>query len=115
MPLQIKCDRDYFKSVVAYAKSLGGKSWESFRNCMRSLGINNPGSVNEERKRHVHLYKDFAPYSFGFGVFFSEREQLIPKYAGGMICHGAGSNGAGGPEFSVTLSPQNYVHWQLHT
>lgn len=111
MSLKVKCDRDYFVSVVKAAKQLGGKSWESFKRCMLQLGApGEPGSTNAQT--YSEIYKDFAPLSFGFARFRHDGRMI---FVGGMICHGAGSTGGGGPEFSVTLNPKNFPHWQLHT
>lgn len=118
MPLKIKCSREYFKSVVAYAKSLGGESWESFKNRMKQIANNGDSKSNYNQWGVVtHLYKDFAPYSFEFARIatkgkFKNNPLLLN---GGVICHGANSSGIGMPEMSVTLSPQPFVNWQIHT
>ena len=116
MPLILRCSREYFVSVVKYAKSLGGKSWESFKSEMKYLGGNpTPGSNHDKWGVETHLFKDFAPYSFEFARFATRGEykgKLMVN--GGLICHGANSSGVGFPECSVTLSPQSYIHWQCH-
>lgn len=64
----------------------------------------------------VRLFKDFAPYSFGFVI---ERKGPHGEFhhllAGGLLFHGpADGYGSGdGPTYAVSLTP---VHgWSTHT
>ena len=107
-----------FKNAVAYAKSLGGKSWESLRDSLRFLSLYSHGGAQPRTIKAV-LYHDFIAHSFEFGLFRVNEtaERLVDRekfwFNGGLICHGAGSNGMA--ELSVTLSPKSHVNWQIHT
>lgn len=108
-------DREYFVSVVREAKRLGGKSLESFKNTMRWIGHYRGNACC------CTLYKDFAPLSFEFVMNVTDVND--PAYErghkfwfnGGVIAHGANSNGCGMPELSVTLDTKPFVNWQVHT
>jgi len=88
----------YLKNRLDYLESYGGK-----------------GAAGESRMR-VRLFKDFAPYSFGFVI--EERgadNQYQHVLTGGLLFHGAvdGYGSGSGPTFSVTLTPVD--GWQIHT
>lgn len=109
-PSDYEPDREHFKAVVKAAKAMGGKSWESFVHCLKWLGKPAEGSENAKNAREVILYKDWSPLSFEFVV---KRADGSRYYNGGIIYHPANSGGMA--EGSITLSPQSFGHWQLHT
>jgi len=63
------------------------------------------------KKTTCKLYKDFAPYSFGFSMLEGDKFW----FSGGLIFHGAHDGGGNGgpPSFSVCLEPT--VGWSVHT
>lgn len=63
------------------------------------------------------LFKDFAPYSFEFTLskVNSETGERRQWFQGGLVYHGPRSTGVGFPELSVTLSPSERGHWEIHT
>jgi hypothetical protein len=88
----------YLKRRLDYLESYGGKD-----------------AVGESRMR-VRLFKDFAPYSFGFVI--EERGadgQYQHMLTGGLLFHGSvdGYGSGAAPTFSVTLTPVD--GWQIHT
>lgn len=97
---------EHFAACVAFAKAQG--KWEGNQGLRAQLehlarigtrGGDKPGGV-------VTLYKDFAPYSFGF---------TAGGMNGGLIFHGShdGGGNGGGPTFSVCLTPCD--GWSIHT
>ena len=68
-----------------------------------------------ERGKTV-LYKDFAPYSFGFDIY---QRRANGEYAhwmrGGLIFHGPHDKFGSGdaPTFSVSITPEH--GWSIHT
>jgi hypothetical protein len=63
----------------------------------------------------VHLYNDFAPYSFYFIVEVLVGGSWERDFNGGLIYHGAHDGGGDGgpPTFSVNITPHD--GWAIHT
>lgn len=59
----------------------------------------------EHDGRTVHLYSDFAPYSFGFRLEASDRGLIM---SGGLLYHGTPDQSC-----AVTFDRENL--WQTHT
>jgi hypothetical protein len=90
----------YFWEVVLFAEKT--KQLEDLRqNLIRLINIGN----NCKTGKPV-LYKDFAPYSFGFNA---------GGMIGGLIFHGVHDRGGdgGAPTYSVNLTPVD--GWSIHT
>lgn len=64
-------------------------------------------------KQEVHIYPDFAPYSFEFALVDVETKKT--NLYGGIIFHGKHDGGGNGsaPTFSVCLTPVD--GWATHT
>jgi len=113
----------HFEEVIAFAKRSGkyepAASEESNSYLKNRLDyLENYGgkdAVGESRMR-VRLFKDFAPYSFGFVIerrgAGGEHTQLL---TGGLLFHGSvdGYGSGSAPTFSVTQTPVD--GWQIHT
>ncbi len=112
-------NQPHFDEVVAHAKAIGlyeGEKNDSLKNRLDYLahyaGKNNDGSD----KTRVRLFKDFAPYSFGFVIESKdENDDWSTWFHGGLLFHGAhDGNGSGtSPTLAVTLTPS--VGWVIHT
>ena len=74
-------------------------------------------SLCELPNRSLTLYRDSAPYSFGFTLYACGESGSIHEvkrlFSGGIIYHGPLENGTYPETFSVTLS--NQEGWQVHT
>lgn len=94
---------DYFKEVIAFADKMN--LLESFDNAMSSMRRKTKNSYI------IHLYKDYAPYSFYFVQFYEGKE----AGNGGIIYHGPhDAYGSGrAPTFSVTI--EKVYGWSIHT
>jgi hypothetical protein len=106
--LVVKCP-ERLAEVRAYADSIGER--DQLEEQLAYLAEFRGGECVCE------LQTDFAPYSFYFVLYgpvgpTGEREVWMN---GGLIHHAAHSNGVGGPEYSVTLTPQSRPHWSVHT
>jgi hypothetical protein len=63
----------------------------------------------------VKLFKDFAPFSFGFVIEQRHGDGWQHLFTGGLIFHGPhDALGSGsGPTFSSTVTPTS--GWSIHT
>jgi hypothetical protein len=92
------CPDGYVEKVFEYAATT--KHEESLRTAMEWL--------NKEtyfgQKCGARVYKDFAPYSFGFSLVGTDGRAFM---GGGIIYHGShdGGGNGGGPTFSVWACP----------
>ncbi len=84
---------------MLYAKEIGDTSLD---NCLKRLEQweNNPNCPCE-----IELYRDFAPYSFGFRECYPDGKTGI---VGGLIYHGNPDR-----SYSVLLEP--FHGWSIHT
>ena len=97
-------DTEYVVEVCRFAEQVG--KVDSLQQCfdrLQRFGDNYCGTV--------FLGRDFAPYSFSFGI----RAAGQMKLNGGVIFHGAHDNGGDGsaPTYSVSLEPHD--GWSIHT
>jgi len=104
---------DYLREVEEFAKSIGMS--EQFQKEYDYLDTYaDHGEYGDVRCR---LYKDFAPYSFGFNMETRKKDEDKWKFwfNGGLIFHGEHDRGGdgGAPTFSVNLVPQH--GWSVHT
>ena len=108
-------DQKHFEEVVAFAKKNNMYDVDEPGALKRRLDYleNYGGDPQTVRAR---LFKDFAPYSFGFVL---EKKSATGDWAtwfeGGLLYHGAhDGNGSGSaPTFAVTLTPTS--GWSIHT
>src|SRR5574338_796701 len=93
---------EYFENVVKFAKSIDPTIGITFFESLNRLAL-----LAKNNKQSLFLYKDFAPYSFEFG---------IPNVVfGGIIFHGQhdGFGNGSAPTYTVCLNSTN--GWSVHT
>lgn len=101
-------DKEYYEECVAFAKSIGMLEGEGgLLTALERLEKWNGDDYE------VHLYTDFAPYSFYFLV--QNKETSRTRMNGGVIFHGPhdGYGNGGAPTFSVSLTGTK--GWSIHT
>lgn len=91
----IKCE-ERLREAREYAATLGDKSLQECLDRLRSW---------ERDGRTLHLYRDFAPYSFGFSLYGPDG-QLVMN--GGLLYHGT-------PDRSCAVTFNRDDLWQTHT
>jgi hypothetical protein len=96
--MKIKC-QEHYEETVKYAESIGDKTLEQ---CMERLKL---WEKNSKGRYEIELYKDFAPYSFGFAERTTNGRTGI---VGGLLYHGRPDN-----SFAVLLEP--FHGWSIHT
>jgi hypothetical protein len=117
----------YLDDTIAFAKQIGfyeptpsGKNNGSGNHYLKNRldylnGYGGKNSDGTDRTR-VRLFKDFAPYSFGFVIESKDDNgEWSTWFHGGLLFHGPhdGNGGGAGPTFAVTLTPT--VGWVVHT
>ena len=107
--------KEYYEEVIAFAKNAGmyeGSDPDAQYLNKRLQYLNNyGGSPTATRCR---LFKDFAPYSFGFIIEKERDGEWHTWFNGGLIFFGHPSQGdGGGPQFCVQLTPT--VGWSINT
>lgn len=107
-------DQPYFDAVVAFAKQAGMYEGEQPGSLKQRLDWLER-FVKEPAKVQVRLYRDFAPYSFGFTVEHYACGVWKAGLVGGLIFHGAhdGLGSGSAPSYSTTLTPTS--GWSIHT
>jgi hypothetical protein len=97
------------QEAEAYAEEHGAT--ESLERALSRLERWGGDKLSQRNMFRVQLYKDFAPYSFGFAIFRRGDERAM--IVGGLIFHPArlGADTSG----SVELAPSAEPHWSLHT
>jgi hypothetical protein len=100
-------DQEYLAEVRAFADKIGKR--DDLERSLERLGGYRDVPVR------CRLFRDFAPYSFGFVVEFLRGDKWVFGYNGGLIYHGAHDRGGdgGAPTFSVNLVPAD--GWRVHT
>jgi len=107
-------DKNYFDVVVEHAKRLGmyDKNDENDGTLASRLEyLEKYGGKTETR---VTLFKDFAPYSFGFVIEQKSGDAWNHVFTGGLIFHGTPyEDGADGrPPSAANL---RLFGWSIHT
>jgi hypothetical protein len=116
-------DQDHFASVVAFAQRIGlyepvqtEERTSSLKGRLDYLaGYGGKNEAGEDTSR-VRLFKDWAPYSFGFVIERRVQDGSWKHFMnGGLLYHGThDGNGSGeAPTFAVTLTPTS--GWSIHT
>ncbi len=108
-------DQKHFDEVVDFAKKANLYDTETHGALRRNLEYleNYGGDATKVRAR---LYRDWAPYSFGFVM---ERRTAAGEWTtwfnGGLIYHGNhdGHGSGSAPTYAVTLTPT--TGWSIHT
>ena len=115
----------YFHDTIAFAKQIGfyepppsrtGNGNHYLKNRLDYLNGYGGKNTDGTDKTRVRLFKDFAPYSFGFVIESkSDSGDWSTWFHGGLLFHGShDGNGSGAaPTFAVTLTP--VVGWVVHT
>ena len=109
----------FFDEVVAFAKKTNlyeSDSNASLKNrleYLKSYGGKNGDGTDKTRAR---LYKDGAPYSFGFIIEAQNANgEWTTWFNGGLLYHGPhdGHGSGSAPTFAVSLTPT--TGWSIHT
>ena len=112
-------DQKHFEEVVAHAKAIGlyeGEKNDTLKNRLDYLAKYGGTLEDGSDKTRVRLFKDFAPYSFGFVIEAKNAKgEWSTWFHGGLLFHGAhDGNGSGSaPTLAVTMSP--VTGWSIHT
>jgi hypothetical protein len=102
----------YFAEVEAFAAKIG----KSDQLKAELDYLDTYAEHGERAKSMCVLFKDFAPYSFGFTMYLkNDQGTYVQWFHGGLIYHGAvdGFGSCAGPTFSVTVNPND--GWSVHT
>jgi hypothetical protein len=105
-------NEEHFKEVVDFACKTG-RAEQLFE---KLLYLHHYADHDAKGTCKVHLYKDFAPASFGVMWEFVEGWQAaLGNMHGAMVFHGAHDGWGSGtaPSFSVCLDPTD--GWSIHT
>ena len=110
----------HFDETVAFAKGAGlyeaNDNTHTLKSRLDYLAHYGGKNADGSDKTRVRLFKDFAPYSFGF-VIESKDENGAWKtwFHGGLLFHGAhdGHGSGAAPTLAVTLTPT--IGWSIHT
>ena len=101
----------HLNNVVEFAQVVG--KMEQFRTRVLDYFQH----YSEDKNIRVLLTKDWAPYSFGFGLgeVDEEADTFDIWFRGGVIYHGPhdGYGDGGAPTYLVSLSPTD--GWSIHT
>jgi Domain of unknown function (DUF4120) len=112
-------NKPFFDEVVAFAKRVDlyeGDSNASLKNRLDYLaryGGKKPDGTDKTRAR---LFKDGAPYSFGFVIEAQDANgDWTTWFNGGLLFHGPhdGHGSGSAPTFAVSLTPT--TGWSIHT
>lgn len=113
-------NQSHFDEVVAHAKAIGlyegNDNNQSLKGRLDHLARYGGKSADGSDRTRVRLFKDFAPYSFGFVIESKdENDDWSAWFQGGLLFHGAhdGDGSGSAPTLAVTLTP--CVGWSIHT
>ena len=117
-------DQKHFDDVVAFARQIGlyepdGERRDHnqyLKNRLDYLAHYAGKTEDGTDKTRARLFRDSAPYSFGFVIESrNQNGEWVVWFNGGLLFHGAhDENGSGAaPTFAVTLEPT--VGWSIHT
>lgn len=107
-------DRAYFDEVVAFAKR--AELYESEANGALKAKLDYLERYGRDPERtRVRLFRDSAPYSFGFVIEKKVGEEWHHLFTGGLLFHGShdGHGSGSGPTFALTITPT--TGWSIHT
>jgi len=110
--VEVKCQEAY-SEALEFAEKIGLK--EQLISKIEYLN-SYANSEDDPNNTKCMLYKDWAPYSFGFTMLKKNKAgEYVRWFNGGLIFHGSHDNGGDGsyPTLSVNVSPQN--GWSIHT
>jgi Domain of unknown function (DUF4120) len=116
--LQIE-NKPYFEEVVAFAKKVdlydtdSNASLKNRLDYLARYGGKKPDGTDKTRAR---LFKDGAPYSFGFVIEAQDDNgEWNAWFNGGLLFHGPhdGHGSGSAPTFAVSLTPT--TGWSIHT
>lgn len=93
--MTVKCE-ERLREAQEYAATLGDTSLQECLDKLESW---------ERDGRTVHLYSDFAPYSFGFSLYAPDGRLVMN---GGLLYHGS-------PDLSCAVTFDREHLWQTHT
>ena len=107
------------KKMSSLFDHTNGKLEEAIRFARKRMDTSLISNIQWKRRRYgweeqeVHLYEDFAPYSFYFTLMQKGTERC--NLNGGIIFHGKhdGGGNCGAPTYSVCLQPVD--GWSTHT
>jgi hypothetical protein len=107
-------DQNHFDVVVAHAKKLGMYDKNAENNGSLAGRLEYLEKYGGDKMR-VKLFKDFAPFSFGFVIEQKHGDGWQHVFTGGLIFHGPqdGLGSGSGPTFSSTVTPT--IGWSIHT
>jgi hypothetical protein len=112
-------NRNFFDEVVAFARKTnlyendGNASLKSRLDYLATYAGKKSDGTDKTR---VRLYKDGAPYSFGFTIEAQNANgEWTTWFNGGLLYHGPhdGHGSGSGPTFAVSLTP--ITGWSIHT
>lgn len=108
-------DQSHFDVVVEFAKKSNLYDGDDNGALKKKLEyLERYGGDGGERTR-VRLFRDFAPYSFGFVIEQKSDGEWCHLFTGGLLFHGAhdGLGSGSGPTFASTITPT--LGWSIHT
>jgi hypothetical protein len=112
-------NQTFFDEVVAFAKKTNryeGDSNASLKNRLDYLAGYAGKKADGSDKTRARLYKDGAPYSFGFVIEAQNANgEWTTWFNGGLLYHGPhdGHGSGAAPTFAVSLTPT--TGWSIHT
>ena len=106
--------QEFLDATKAFAESVGeADAFQSKLDYLDTYACHGDALVTK-----THLYKDFAPFSFGFSITKRQKDGTYSHwFEGGLIYRGPGQPGDGsGPSFNVQVAPSEKVHsWSINT
>jgi hypothetical protein len=112
-------NQPFFDEVVAFAKKTNryeNDTNASLKNRLDYLAGYAGKKADGSDKTRARLYKDGAPYSFGFVIEAQDANgEWTTWFNGGLLYHGPhdGHGSGAAPTFAVTLTPT--TGWSIHT
>ena len=106
----------FFDEVVEFAKKNGLYENKDINGALKSKLDYLENYGGDKNKSRTRLFRDHAPYSFGFLLEKKdENGSWVVLFQGGLIFHGAhdGHGDGSAPTFAVTLTPT--TGWSIHT
>jgi len=107
-------DEKYYDEVVAFANT--SKKYDGNDNSCLKSRLDYLERYGGDDRTRVRLYRDRAPYSFGFVIEKKDTGgEWRHLFTGGLLYHGThdGFGSGAAPTLAVTLEPTN--GWSIHT